>query len=226
MPSISQNGAATRSVSRAAQRWAHLRSVSKSLGPDLRLALMTGDATTVARVEGRRLLAAGWVSHLLQRLVVRMWSEPDDAARREHVAATYTLRREALRSALARSGHRFPRQLRPERLDTGGARGCDGCRTPGLRLGSPRRGPVPHRQPARHPRHNLAARTGRRAPVRRRRRGSAHTAAIAAELNRKRWQSTSEIICTRIELARCHSGAWPRSMTRRDLRTRRRSSTT
>jgi DNA-binding transcriptional MocR family regulator len=85
-------------------RWAHLRSVSKSLGPDLRLAVMSGDATTVARVEGRRLAAAGWVSHLLQRIVVRMWSDPGETARTREVAATYTRRREALREALAARG--------------------------------------------------------------------------------------------------------------------------
>src|ERR1019366_7465332 len=85
-------------------RWAHLRSVANSLGPDLRLAVLSGDATTVARVEGRRLLAAGWVSHVLQRLVVRMWSEPGETAPRQEVAATYTRRREALRDALAARG--------------------------------------------------------------------------------------------------------------------------
>ena len=97
-----QSGATLCDTRRA--RWAQVRSVSKALGPDLRLAIVTGDPTTVSRVEGRRLLGTGWVSHLLQRLVVSLWQDPATPASLARAARTYTERREALLSELRSRG--------------------------------------------------------------------------------------------------------------------------
>jgi DNA-binding transcriptional MocR family regulator len=86
------------------RNWAHVRSVSKWLGPDLRLALVTGDAGTVARVQGRQLVGTGWVSHVLQGLAVALWSSPDGSALLELGRETYRRRREALAVALQQRG--------------------------------------------------------------------------------------------------------------------------
>lgn len=82
--------------------WVFVRSVAKAWGPDLRLAAFTGDAVTLDRVRGRQRLGPGWVSRLVQRAVVRLWS--DGAVDPREVAASYGARRDALIKALAARG--------------------------------------------------------------------------------------------------------------------------
>lgn len=82
--------------------WAFVRSVAKAYGPDLRLAVFTGDPVTADRVQGRQRLGPGWVSHLLQRAVVRLWAS--GAVDVRAVAAAYGQRRDTLIGALAERG--------------------------------------------------------------------------------------------------------------------------
>src|SRR4029077_9211660 len=88
----------------AAGRWAATRSVAKALGPDLRLAILTGDTLTVARVQGRQQCGPGWVSHILQQLVYGLWTDPAVIALVERAGDTYTRRRERLLGCLAERG--------------------------------------------------------------------------------------------------------------------------
>jgi DNA-binding transcriptional MocR family regulator len=92
------------SLAGATRWWAFVRSASKPFGPDLRLALLAGDEDTVARVDARMRVGAGWVSTLLQQIIVRMWTNSDVAASIASAATAYDSRRQALIAELGRRG--------------------------------------------------------------------------------------------------------------------------
>ncbi len=97
-------GAPYRTLTVGRERWAVVRSVSKSLGPDLRVAVVAGDMHTLARVEGRQNLGMRWVSHILQQLVASLWRDRRVQKQLIVAADTYTERRDALLHALRARG--------------------------------------------------------------------------------------------------------------------------
>ncbi|MCE7079387.1 aminotransferase class I/II-fold pyridoxal phosphate-dependent enzyme [Streptomyces sp. ST2-7A] len=82
--------------------WALVRSVAKSLGPDLRVAVLTGDPVTVRDVAARIGAGPGWVSRILQDTVALLW--PDRARPDGPAPVSYDTRRGLLCDALARRG--------------------------------------------------------------------------------------------------------------------------
>ena len=97
-------GAPYVSLHEASPRWVVIRSLSKVLGPDLRVAPMAGDALTISRVEGRQLLGAGWVSHLLQQTAALLLATPATGELLSRAERTYAQRRASLIEALAGYG--------------------------------------------------------------------------------------------------------------------------
>ncbi|HEX3909438.1 MAG TPA: aminotransferase class I/II-fold pyridoxal phosphate-dependent enzyme [Solirubrobacteraceae bacterium] len=97
-------GCPLQSIVGGRERWAAARSVAKTLGPDLRVAVLAGDEQTLARVQGRQQCGPGWVSHILQRLVLGLWQDPHVQELTERAGETYAARREHLLRALRGHG--------------------------------------------------------------------------------------------------------------------------
>ena len=89
---------------RSANRWALIRSVSKFLGPDLRLAFVAADPTTAARLESRLGSGPTWISHLLQQLTHALLTDPATAGLLDQAKRAYARRAASLADALAAHG--------------------------------------------------------------------------------------------------------------------------
>jgi DNA-binding transcriptional MocR family regulator len=85
-------------------RWALVRSMSKALGPDLRLAFVASDAATSGKLRLRLAPGMTWVSHLLQDLVEACLRSATVAAQIQGARAAYAARRLELVAALAEQG--------------------------------------------------------------------------------------------------------------------------
>ncbi|GAA1958796.1 aminotransferase class I/II-fold pyridoxal phosphate-dependent enzyme [Amycolatopsis minnesotensis] len=91
-----------------APHWALVRSVSKFLGPDLRLAFVLADPGSAARLRTRLSPAASWVSHVLQHLVANLLDDPATARLLRRARDSYAARIRSLTGALAEQGVAVP----------------------------------------------------------------------------------------------------------------------
>lgn len=90
------------------RRWALLRSLSKALGPDLRVAWLACDAATAERLRLRLAAGAHWVSHLLQEAAAAVLGSDRQCARIAHAGQQYQQRLHTLQSALQARGVALP----------------------------------------------------------------------------------------------------------------------
>jgi DNA-binding transcriptional MocR family regulator len=82
----------------------HIRSYSKSHGPDLRLAAVGGAGDVVAAVANRRLLGPGWSSRILQAVLLEMLDDAATIAAVDAARAEYARRRASVCAVLDAHG--------------------------------------------------------------------------------------------------------------------------
>ena len=85
-------------------RTVHVRSFSKSHGPDLRLSAVGGAGEVVDAVAARRAIGPGWSSRILQAVLVALLIDDGTSGRIATARATYADRRDSLVRALAERG--------------------------------------------------------------------------------------------------------------------------
>jgi DNA-binding transcriptional MocR family regulator len=90
--------------SRLPARTVHIRSYSKSHGPDLRLAAVGGAGDVVNAVANRRLLGPGWSSRILQAVLLEMLDDQATIGAVAIARAEYARRRQLVATVLESRG--------------------------------------------------------------------------------------------------------------------------
>lgn len=85
-------------------RWLFVRSVSKFLGPDYRLAVTLGDELTICRIQRQHALGPRWVSRVIQRMVFVLWASRSTDALIKKARESYAARRKGIIAELGKNG--------------------------------------------------------------------------------------------------------------------------
>lgn len=90
------------------ERVLHVRSFSKTHGPDLRIGALGGPRELVEKVIAQRLLGPGWTSRMIQSVLFDLLTNPDAVAQVGAARRVYAERQAGFADALARVGIRVP----------------------------------------------------------------------------------------------------------------------
>ncbi|MFE8115879.1 aminotransferase class I/II-fold pyridoxal phosphate-dependent enzyme [Brenneria goodwinii] len=86
----------------------YVRSYSKAYGPDLRMAVLSGSADVIGKIQSFRNFGAGWSSRILQGALSFLLADRKTQQGIEHARQAYHQRRQWLADALARRGIYVP----------------------------------------------------------------------------------------------------------------------
>ena len=90
-------------------RVVHILSYSKSLGPDLRLAVLSGSTSVVEQIQSYRSFSSGWTSRILQSAVAWLLNDEATQAGIERAKQIYHQRAQMFADALSGYGVQTPR---------------------------------------------------------------------------------------------------------------------
>ena len=86
----------------------HIRSFSKSHGPDLRIAALGGPTELIEQLVARRILGPGWTSRMLQRILYDLLIDSTSISEVNDARRIYRSRQQRLSDALAAHGMTLP----------------------------------------------------------------------------------------------------------------------